>query len=207
MISTIGVRPLTVEQFTAASGLHAAFKAAEARGFPAFWADHWLDAGLADAFAVDRAWLEDLGRRLDAAMRGEREGRDDRLQSVLDWLNAAALDGPYPAAARFFLAEVAVLMHDTAAREEVIQGRLPNSRGARAFGAALSAIRIMQASARKLGAALDLAELDMQPIAEAVAWFALRGEGISVTDVLTAIKEHTAVVPLAEWLGEAPTTH
>ena len=194
---------MTPEHFTEAHSLHALFQAADARGFPAAWADLWLDAGLADAFAVDRAWLEGAGRRLEAAVRGERDGRDDRLQGVMNWLNTEAMGGAYQEAAKFFLAEVVVPMHAAVAREEVTQGRLPSGRGARAFGAAIEAIRIMQEQTRARGQELDLAELDLQPIAEAVAWFALPGEGISVSDVLNAIKDHTAVVPLAGWVGDA----
>lgn len=194
---------MTPKSFTSADSLHAAYRIAKARGFPAWWADQCLSAGLSDAFAVDRPWLEELGRRLEDA---ERAGGDDSRQAVLDWLAREAADGPYPDAAWFFLIQGVTFLLDASADNAEAPGQVADARSARAFRAALDVLRVAQTEACKLGQALNVREIDLQAVAEAAAIIVLSGEGFTAGDVLNAVKDHTAVVSLAEWL-EAPTVH
>jgi hypothetical protein len=121
------------------------------------------------------------------------------------WLCKEAGCGRYMAAAHFFLVHVVVDMHLNVVRDRY--RLLPDALHARAFGAAIGVIRRMREGASKAGVELDLAELDLEAVAGIAAKRALSGEGIGVTDVLTAIRLNTAAVPLDEWLGDAPTKH
>ena len=47
--------------------------------------------------------------------------------------------------------------------------------------------------------------LDLEAIAELVAKQVLRGEGISTTDVLHAIREATVEISLADWIEGRPS--
>jgi hypothetical protein len=138
-------------------------------------------------------------------LSGEHATWEAGLRVVMKWLTKEARLGPYQEAAYFFLVHVVAGMHRTAERERVIQGLLPESRGSRAFGTVLAVVRLARDQARSAGE--NPAYVNLQAVAEMVSKDILRGEGISVTDVLTAIEEHTAAAPLAEWLGDPPTKH
>lgn len=184
---------------------HGAMQATERGQFPAWWADVWMSNGLGRAYAVDRAWLEEMGRRVDEALRHDYRTREDQLQELMRWLVKESQSGPYGEAAEFFLVYVVADLHGRTVQER--HGLSPDSKRARAFGAAVAFIRLIQAEARKRGVELSLAAIDMQGVAELVAKEILRGEGISVTDTLNAIRENTAAIPLAEWIEGAPTRH
>lgn len=196
---------MTPEQFAESTAGPSCLHAIEAGRGAEWHADFWLANGLAETYAVSRPWLVKLWKRIDGVMSGDRAAWEAGLQAVMKWLSKEARRGPYQEAAYFFLVHVVAEMRRTAEHERVIQGLLPESRGARAFGTALAFIRLARDQAR--GAGQELAYVDLQAVAELVSRDILRSEGISVTDVLTAIEEHTAAAPLAEWLGDSPTKH
>lgn len=180
-------------------------RAIEAGHFPAWFADLWTSNGFAEAYDCDRRWLEGFARRLEAAMRGAPETREDRLQDLMRSLVRECRRGPRKRAAEFWL-QWAAYVHIDAVHARF--GPSWEAKLARAFGAAVAAIRRAREDARRAGVAPDrLNVVDLRAVAELVARQVLRGEGISVTDVLTAIKQHTAVIPLAEWVEGAPTKH
>jgi hypothetical protein len=196
---------MTPEQFADSTAGPSCLHAIEAGRGAEWHADFWLANGLAETYAVRRPWLVKLWTRIDDVMCGERTAWEDGLKDVMKWLSREARRGPYQEAAYFFLVHVVAGMRRTAEHEQVVQGLLPESRGARAFGAALAFIRLARDQAR--GAGQEPPCVNLQDVAEVVSRDILRGEGISVTDVLIAIQEHTAAAPLAEWLGDATTKH
>jgi hypothetical protein len=185
--------------------LHSALQAAEVGRFPLWFADVWLSNGIAAAYCVDRPWLENLGGRLEEVLRGDPRTWEDGLQGLMNWLSHAAWSGPHNEAAEFFLVHVVADMHSRAVQER--SGRVPETNQSRAFASAIALIRFMRDEARKRGISLDVGATDLNFVAQLVAKDILRGENISVTDVLRAIREHTVEIPLAEWVEEAPTKH
>jgi hypothetical protein len=110
--------------------------------------------------------------------------------------------GPNARAATYF----AWLVGDL--RDHVMDARrLPESNKARAFGVVRAAFQRARDDLRKLGLEPELGSDAIQAAAELVAEHVLRGEGISVTDVLVAINDYTATIPLAEWIADAPPIH
>jgi hypothetical protein len=179
-----------------------AVQAIEAGRFSHWWADMWMSNGFGEAYSVGRRWLEDLGRRLEDALRGERSTREDRLLALMKRLSRQARrGGPHAAAAEFFLVHVLDGMHSRAVQER--EASLPTDL---AFMTAVAVIRQVRDGARNRGVDLDLADFDLQAVADVVADI-LRGENISATDVLVAIRKHTTTIPLAEWLEDPPTKH
>ena len=180
-------------------------RALEAGRFSGWFADLWTNNGFADAYGCDRRWLEGFGQRFEAAMRGDPETREDRLLDLQRWLVRECRRGTHKRAAEFMLQWTAY-HHLDAVRARC--GPSWEAKLARAFGAAVALIRRARQDACKAGIAPDrLDVVDLQAVAEIVARQVLRGESISPTDVLTSIKIHTSVVPLGEWVGEAPTRH
>ena len=183
---------------------YSAVQAIEAGQFHIWFADVWISCGLAAAFGLDSRWLEALGRGIEEAMTGDPKGREDTLQALVKRLVRQARRGAHKEAADFFLRLVDD-MHRRAAKGRSF--RLLDADRARAFGAAVATIRLARRHAQAAGACCDHAAPDPQAVAEIVARHVLRGEGISVTDVLLAIHEFTAAIPLAEWVQDAPTKH
>lgn len=177
-------------------------QAIEADQFPAWFAELWTDNGFAEAYDCDQRWLQDFARRLQEALRGSQATREDRLQDLLRWLVKECRRKAHRRAAEFWLQWTAYLHMDA------VHARFgPSWEGmqARAFGAAVALIRRARQDAQAAGVAADrLDTVDLQAIAEIVSREVLEGEGISRTDVLTAIKGYTAVIPLREWVGAAP---
>jgi hypothetical protein len=183
--------------------LRRAIQASDAGKYAAFWADFWLSDEVAQDHGADRRWLEDLGRSFEDALRAPRLSREDRLRRLARRLHGQERSGPNKRAATFFLQ---VIGYALALASDERYRPSPESKQAQAFDMAVRLIRHIRDHARAAGYEPDLAAVDLMVVAETVAWEILRGEGISVTDVLTAIKEYTAVLPLEEWI-DPPALH
>jgi hypothetical protein len=181
-----------------------AVQATDAGRYTELWTDFWLSDDVAQFLGADRRWLDDFGRRFEDACRGSRLSREDRLRCLARRLSMQARHGPNRRAAEFFLQFIDQAL-TLAGFERLVGGPSPETNRARAFHMAVRLIRYVREQARKAGYEPDLSAVDLMVIAE-VAREILSGEGISVTDVPTAMREFTAHMPLEEWV-DPPTTH
>jgi hypothetical protein len=177
------------------------FHAALVDRFPAAFADTCIRLGLAEAFGVDRAYLETIGAALHAAavVRGRHDDSTRSKAARILLAEARRLvrmvwRGSNPRADQFFLELVWSLWCEY--QRAPGAGVWPNLKYARAFGWVLGAIR----QYRGLGRPYDLDAI-IQRAAEALR----RHEGISVTDVRTAVMLFTRRIPLDDWLAPIPT--
>jgi len=167
--------------------LHVAHRAGH---FARQFADMWVNDGTAAQLGVDRAWLEQLGVDIEAALsvRGRHAKALTRLRALSARLVKDAKTGRHREAAKFFLEWVDALQADIRHRQSghSSAGKLP-----RAWGVVLALIQQHQDR--------DV-PYDLEAIVSAVVVM-LPGEGISVTDVRSAIDLYTRAAPLKDWLG------
>jgi hypothetical protein len=177
------------------------FLAARNGRFPAAFADTCTQHGLASALGVGRAYLETIGAALHAAAVVRGPNDDSTRSKAARILDAEARRlvqqmrrGNNPRADQFFLQLVCTLKNEY----ERFRGAWVwcDLKYARAFGWVLTEIGQYRCANRPY----DL-DVISQQVAEALRF----EEGISATDVRTAVMLFTRSIPIDDWLTPTAT--